>query len=54
LFATPRRCDVGDRFIAPPQSLAQYAGDHREWNQQYKDEGAYPEQFDYRAVAFSE
>jgi hypothetical protein len=53
LFATPRRCNVGDRFIAPLQSLPQHAGDHRERNQKHQNKRADPEQLDYCAVALS-
>jgi hypothetical protein len=46
LFATPRRCDVGDRFIASLQSLPQNAGDHREWNQEHQNKRTDPDQLD--------
>jgi hypothetical protein len=51
LFPAPGRSDIGDRVIAPLQSIAQDAGDHRQRNQQHKDESADPEQLDNRAVA---
>jgi hypothetical protein len=44
LFAAPRRCDVGDRFIAPLQPLLQYAGDHCERNEKQQNERPDPEQ----------